>query len=182
VTDLEMLQRAKLYISKLAQGIDPISDREIEEGCVLHRVQLVRCLYYVSDVLQNVIDHGYGQKTSARLREFSITPQQLSSVRPERYAVRITEFVKLLHCAAGDPQQKTLSPTRITDWLVLKGFLENLRDGTGKRYRIPTEAGKQIGLRAVTRSNANREYVVVLYELQAQQFLLDHYWEIVTQT
>lgn len=180
MTELETLQQAKLYINKLARGIDPISNHEIAADSVLNQVRLVRCFFYVSEVLQRVMEYGYGQKTSQRLREFSITPQQICSVRPERYAVRITEFVKMLHNAAGDQGQKILPPTRITDWLAQNGFLENLRDENGKRYRMPTEAGKQIGLRADKRSNSNREYVVVLYEPQAQQFLLDHYWEIVT--
>ena len=38
MTELEIMQRAKMYIDKLAQGIDPITDREVPEDSVLNNV------------------------------------------------------------------------------------------------------------------------------------------------
>ena len=51
MTELEIMQRAKMYMEKLAQGIDPISDQEIPEDSVLNNVRLARCFFYVSGVL-----------------------------------------------------------------------------------------------------------------------------------
>ena len=58
MTELETMQRAKMYLDKLAQGIDPITDREVPEDSVLNNVRLARCFFYVSDVLSKVIDNG----------------------------------------------------------------------------------------------------------------------------
>ena len=48
MTDLDIMQRAKVYMEKLAQGIDPISDQEIPEDSVLNNVRLARCLPMVA--------------------------------------------------------------------------------------------------------------------------------------
>lgn len=58
MTELEIMQRAKMYMEKLAQGIDPISDQEIPEDSVLNNVRLARCFFYVSGVLDQVIAGG----------------------------------------------------------------------------------------------------------------------------
>ena len=43
MTELETMQRAKMYLDKLAQGIDPISGQEIPNDSVLNNVRLARC-------------------------------------------------------------------------------------------------------------------------------------------
>ena len=48
MTELETIQRAKMYLDKLAQGIDPISGQEIPNDSVLNNVRLARCFFYVS--------------------------------------------------------------------------------------------------------------------------------------
>ena len=58
MTELDILIHAKDYIDKLAQGIDPISGQEVPEDSVINQARLVRCFFYVSGVLQKVIDNG----------------------------------------------------------------------------------------------------------------------------
>ena len=60
MTELETLQRAKMYIDKMAKGIDPLTDMEIPEDSILNQVRISRCLYYVSDVLARRICFGLG--------------------------------------------------------------------------------------------------------------------------
>ena len=45
MTELETMQRAKMYLDKLAQGIDPISGDEVPEDSVLNNVRLARCFF-----------------------------------------------------------------------------------------------------------------------------------------
>ena len=58
MTDLDIMQLAKMYMEKLAQGIDPISDQEIPEDSVLNNVRLARCFFYMSGILDQVIANG----------------------------------------------------------------------------------------------------------------------------
>ena len=58
MTELETVQRAKMYMDKLAQGIDPISGQELPEDSALNNVRLARCFFYVSGILEQVIQNG----------------------------------------------------------------------------------------------------------------------------
>ena len=58
MTELETMQRAKMYLDKLAQGINPITDEEVPEDSVLNNVRLARCFFYVSGVLDQLIANG----------------------------------------------------------------------------------------------------------------------------
>ena len=58
MTELETMQRAKMYLDKLARGIDPISNQEMPEDAVLNNVRICRWLHYVSGGLEQVIANG----------------------------------------------------------------------------------------------------------------------------
>lgn len=58
MTELETMQRAKMYIDKLAKGINPLDDSIVPEDGIINNVRLSRCLFYVSDVLRQVIENG----------------------------------------------------------------------------------------------------------------------------
>ena len=58
MTELETLERAKMYMEKLANGINPIDGSIIPEEEVINNVRLSRCFFYVADVLRQVIDNG----------------------------------------------------------------------------------------------------------------------------
>lgn len=75
MTELEKMQRAKMYLDKLANGIDPISDREMPDDTVLNQVRLSRCLFYVSDILWQVIENGgqIGRGERVHKQPFSVT-------------------------------------------------------------------------------------------------------------
>lgn len=74
MTELETMQRAKMYMDKLAQGINPISGEEIENDSVLNNVRMARCFFYVSGILDKVIANGgkIGYTPKSNLPEFSI--------------------------------------------------------------------------------------------------------------
>ena len=55
MTELETVQRAKMYMDQLSQGIDPISGRELPEDSALNQIRLARCFFYVSGILEQVI-------------------------------------------------------------------------------------------------------------------------------
>ena len=48
MTELETMQRAKMYIDKLANGINPLNDAPVPEWELLNNVRLRRCFFYCS--------------------------------------------------------------------------------------------------------------------------------------
>lgn len=173
MTELETMERAKMYMDMLAQGIDPISGTELPEDTILNNVRLARCFFYVSGVLDKLIRNG-GQVSTEHKVNFAITLEQLKNVKPSAYPVRITEFTDLVQQAVNAPNMKRPSVTKITNWLTEKGFLTKEIGPDGKSRRVPTTAGTHIGLSSQMRQSPDGEYLAVYYNTNAQQFLLDN--------
>ena len=178
MTELEVMQRAKMYMDKLAQGVDPITGNELPEDALLNNVRLARCFFYVSGILQQVIDNGGIVGSRPKKNNFIVTPQLMSRLAPADRPLRISEFTELLAAAADDPDTRRPTTTAITNWLLSKGFMEKLPGADGKQQRVPTEAGQRIGMYTETRQGQYGEYLAVYYSVEAQRFLLDHLGEI----
>lgn len=80
MTEIEIMQRAKLYLDKMANGIDPISDKAVSDNDCIKQIKVSRCLIYVSNILKKIIDDA--EKTSqkepikiAKTVDLSISPQ-----------------------------------------------------------------------------------------------------------
>ena len=184
MTELETMQRAKMYMEKLAQGIDPITGQALPEDSPLNNVRLARCFFYVSGVLDKVIqnDGHVGAKPKLNRSDFVITPQQLASVTVPAQPLRISEFTELLHQAAGgDPLMRKPSTTLITNWLLEKGFLQKVTGADGKSQRLPTAAGNSLGIFTQSQQGQYGEFTAVYYNQPAIRFLMDNLPGILTE-
>ena len=180
MTELETMQRgAKMYLDKLAQGIDPISGQEIPNDSVLNNVRLARCFFYVSGILDQVIAN-VGRVISGE-KNFYITQEEISRLQPSQEALRITQFADRITDGVHDPARKRLKATTITNWLIEKGFLEKRVDEAGKSKRLPTAAGEQLGLSVREMQGKAGLFQAVYYGANAQRFILDHLMDILRE-
>ena len=65
MTELEIMQRAKMYLDKLANGINPVTDQPASDSDCINQVRISRCLFYVSDVLRRVAVFESGVEKSS---------------------------------------------------------------------------------------------------------------------
>jgi len=56
--NLELLKHAKEYIEKMANGINPLTGESVKDDDLINNVRISRCLFYVNDVLGNVLSNG----------------------------------------------------------------------------------------------------------------------------
>ena len=178
MTELETMQRAKMYLDKLSRGIDPITDREMPEDAVLNNVRICRCLHYVSGVLEQVIANGGVVGKKERSVEFSITRAQMSHIQLTSYPVGINEFAENIRAATGNPDMKRPNTGKITAWLMQRGLRELVNDAEGKPRRLPSEKGQRRGMSTKMRQGQNGEYLAVYYDANIQRLILDHLEEI----
>lgn len=70
-----------MYIDKLANGINPINDEPAADSDIINNVRLSRCLFYVSDILRQVIDNnGVVGKTTVSKKRFLFLPKILENL------------------------------------------------------------------------------------------------------
>ncbi len=175
MTELEKLEYTKSFIDKLANGINPLDDTPIPEGDLLNNVRLSRCMFYVSDILRQVIENGGTQKQKkAPKLHFSITLEQLSKYAFSEYPISVSEIAKKLYSLAENESMDKLTYKDITAWLLQVGMLCERPNSNNKMKKYPTVEGHQLGISYENRQGSQGEYEVVVYNKEAQQFILDN--------
>lgn len=178
MTELETLKRAKLYIDKLSNGIDPLTDSEIKNDSVLNNVRISRCLFYVSGVLGKVIENGGEvKKTAGGKSSFTLTKEQLENAEISDTPVGVSIIAKRIN-ALLDENVKGISAVKIANWLVEEGYLaENIR--SGKREKVTSEKGRALGIETVEAFSPDGvPYRKNIYNLNAQRFVIDNVMNI----
>ena len=184
-TELEKLERARLYIGQLANGIDPISGRELPEDSALNQVRLSRCFFYVADMLGQVIDNGgWVQKPasygSQALPPFAL-PEELRAQIPIEPSAMIKRFTESINALVDLNTMRRLKITALTAWLTEQGYLrEDLFNG--KRRKVVTDQGRAAGIIEEQRQGQYGNYTATLYDENAQRLLIAHLDEIIAMS
>lgn len=185
MNELEKLDRAKTYIEKLANGLDPITGSPAADSDVINNVRVSRCLFYVADVLRQVIDNGgtvsKPQKVErVKKQKFAITFEELSHFPVSDIPIPVSVFARQVNdLIPPEVPMMKLSYKSVIRFLVDSDLLTESTDTEGKIIRRPTSVGETFGIRTEDRIGAKGPYTVILYDRNSQQFLLDNMSAIV---
>lgn len=177
MTELEIMQHAKDYLDKLAQGIDPLSGQEVPENDVINNVRISRCLFYVSDVLRQVIENGGIQVRKVKKSEkppFALSFEERAHYPFGDLPVTVSVIAQRLNELTEPETMQKLKTTSITKFLLQSGLLFEEEGVDGSKNKRPTQAGRQLGISTAQRTGQNGEYTVIVYSREAQQFILDN--------
>lgn len=171
MAEVEKLLKAKYYCEKLANGIDPISDKAMPQDSILNQVQLARLFFFLKEYIgEELTPSKKSKNTSSTKLPFSVSREDLSQFRFSTQPVSITEFSKRVNeCIKND--SRLFSYKWAIDWLLSAGFLATFENDN---TRLPTDAGRKIGITNEVRMGQYAEYRVTLYNKDAQQFLIDN--------
>ena len=171
MAEVEKLIKARDYCMKLANGIDPISDKSIPNDTVLNQLPLARLFFFLTNHLSDEIhSNSITSHKSKQKMPFLISRKSVSEIEITLSAIPISEFCKRVF-AKATPSSKAFNYKWVTDWL-LKTELMKLSETDGKRY--PTESGTAIGIFQEQRMVQGKAYMATLYSKDAQQFLIDN--------
>lgn len=175
MTDLEVMQRAKMYIDKLANGINPLDGTAVPANDVINNVRLSRCLFYVSDILRQVIENSGKVTVRKKPKEnFFISFEDIQKFRFSDTPIPISEIAKRINELTENENMKKLTYKNITDWLISIEMLQVETQTDGKNAKRPTQNGNELGITTEIRTGMNGTYTVVLYNRTAQQFIIDN--------
>ncbi len=183
MNDIEKLIFAKNWIDSMAKGINPLTNETVKDDDMINNVRISRCLFYVSDILRQVIDNGgvnpimYSQPprmTSDELYPFCISYNKLREFRYSDEPINITSFTKRINELIDTTRFKKLSNTKITNWLMQIDFLYEETNSEGKKRKRPTEMGLSVGITEEVRNGMYGQYTAVVYNRNAQEFIIDN--------
>lgn len=176
MTELEKIAYAKTYIEKLANGINPLTDQPVSDYDSINNVRLSRCLFYVSDLLRQIVENGGISQRKARAVKipFQLDYEARKNFCYSETPIPISEIARRINDLIQPEDMKKLSYKSIADWLIQAGFLMLVTKEDGKTTRKPTAAGIQLGITSEQRQGRNGPYTAVVYNKAAQQFVLDN--------
>ena len=177
--DLELLKRAKDYMDKLAQGINPFTNEPAADDSCINNVKLSRCYFFVSDILNQVIENG-GFVGKRDLSFPQLTEQILSELSCIDHGVAISVFAKSVSAVFEKYGMRGIPVTSYTGWLVSKHLLDDVLSETGKSRRVTNKNSEFVGIYTEERDSYGKRYTAILYSAKAQQFLLDNLAEILS--
>ena len=177
--ELNKLESAKEFLGKLANGINPINDEFIPNDDTVNDVRISRCLFYVTDILNQLIDaNGNIQNKKTRKKQLSVSDINYNSYKYTEKPIKVSQIAYNINALINDTTKK-LKTTSITNWLVEIGMLE-IVEKNGKNHKEPTENGTDIGIVTEDKISANGfPYTAVLYSKSAQEFIIDNLEAIV---
>lgn len=167
---------AKEWISKLANGINPLNGTAIKDGDIVNDVHISRCLFYVSELIDSAINSDTKVKKS---KNFSISAENIAEVYISG-KTGIAAFVREINKVLPE-DSKTVSTNKVLDWLSDNGFVTEVINEEGRRTRRPTETGNSIGITTETRIGTTGPYTSVVYDENAQRLILQNIMLIMSE-
>lgn len=183
MTELEKIAYAKAYVEKLANGINPVTGQVLPDGDVINNVKISRCLFYVSDLLRQVVENGGISQPKAKIvkQPFQLDYEARKQFRYSESPIPISEIAKRINELIPIKNMQKLSYKFLLDWLMESNFLEIIPDVNGKMIRNPTRNGTMLGITLEHRESPRGPYSVIVYSLDAQKFILDNLDAVITR-
>jgi len=177
--ELEKIQKAKLVLQNIANGINPINGEKIEDESFLNDPRIIRCFYFVADVLDNVIRGAYSSKISGpRPKVFVITMEQKSKVRFPEGKIGVNEFSRCVNMCIDPNKSKRLTGAEINKRLKALGILSEETTETGKTRTVINDNSINYGFESQRKSYNGVEYDMVVMNDKGKKYLLDNIEEI----
>ena len=178
MTELEKLEQAKIYMDKLANGIDPLDDTPVPEAELINDVHLSRCFFFVADVLRRVIENGGVQQGTAGKKKEKL-PLAVPFERRELFEfsaapISASEIARRVNVLIDSESMKKLTYSGIVTWLMELHMMERVSTPDGKRRTWPTKTGEENGVSVEERIGSGGAYQVVVYDTAAQHFIVDN--------
>ena len=105
---------------------------------------------------------------------FVIEPEKLNEYEYSDSPIPVSKIAVQINELNKDETRQKLKATDITEWLLNNDYLK-ATEINGKKYKLPTPKGKELGLATETRVSKDGEwYKIVLYNRAAQEFVIEN--------
>ena len=178
MTELEIMQRAQMYIDSLSRGIDPLTGQPVLPDDIVKNARISRCLSYVSGVLGKVIDNGgevvSSKPSRAEKEPFSLTDEQIDALLPTVEHISASKLAGIINGLIDPAKMHKLTASAINEWLAEAGLVFDMTDSHGIKRRSPTPQGEALGISEQETSNSSGVYRYIAFDKNAQQFVFDN--------
>ena len=194
---LELIERAKMYLKLLGNGVHPVTGDAIPGDSAFMDEKVKRCFSFISQVLDEYVElkekaeklESEKEKTTIvvpKKQEFSITQEQCDSIRLSKEPITVLSFMKNINSVIDSASMEKLTSTRINKWLSKRGLVttEKVQTMVSKTVYKPSDFAMKIGIveeEVVDKKSGEVKAQIKLGE-SAQLFIIENLEEIISTT
>ena len=193
----ELIERAKMYLKLLGNGVHPVTGDVIPGDSAFMDEKVKRCFSFISQVLDEYVElkekaeklESEKEKTTIvvpKKQEFSITQEQCDSIRLSKEPITVLSFMKNINSVIDSASMEKLTSTRINKWLSKRGLVttEKVQTMVSKTVYKPSDFAMKIGIveeEIVDKKSGEVKAQIKLGE-SAQLFIIENLEEIISTT
>lgn len=193
----ELIERAKMYLKLLSEGVHPVTGAEIPADSAFMDEKVKRCFSFISQVLDEYmelsakvekIDAEKERDTVviAKKRVFTITQEQCDNIKLSKEPITILSFMKNINSVIDTDTTEKLSSTRINKWLSKRGLFtsEKVQTIVNKTVYKPSDFALKIGIleEEILDKKSGEVKSQIKLGTSAQLFIIENLEEIVATT
>lgn len=184
-----VLERAEMYLRKLACGINPLTDEGLSETDICKQERISKCLSYVADYLrQNIFPEGNApvqrpvpKKTRVRESrgvvncELVLNSQDLEKFEISTEPVSISGLIRRLNSFIPKSSGMiSLLYADVVEFLSQAGIVSKQNGEAEKESNLPTPYGESLGFVRTEADIHGRHAIFTGCSVEAQKFILDN--------
>lgn len=162
------------YMERIADGYNPVNNEPLENDDIMNNPNIIRCMYFIKDVLEEVRNNDC--MVGGKYRNEPALPFPIEILDRFTYVEdkSITHVLNQIYEPIADRNVKKVSVTKVTAALREEGYLfDELNIESGKRRKMPSEKGRELGIYTVEREHNGRMYESVTYDKNAQGYVVE---------
>ena len=195
--NIELIERAKIYLKLLGDGVHPVTGKEVPSDSAFVDEKVKRCFDFISQILDEYVKlsakveklQSEKEKNTViiqKKKEFSITEEQRDSIKLSKEPLTIVSFMRNINSVVDTNTTEKLSSTRINKWLCNRGFVSSstVKAMINRTVYKPSEFANRLGIveeEFVDKKSGEMKSQIKLEE-SAQLFIIENIDEIISTT
>ncbi|MEO4052380.1 hypothetical protein [Solibacillus sp. CAU 1738] len=169
--DLTKLLEAKMIIEKLANGVNPIDQSQIDSSHFLNDSKIIRSLFYLVNYLNDEISNS---KIIGKPKRFIITEEQIAKIQLPTGKLGLNDFAAAVNEVIDPLFTKKLSGAIVSKKLKELAILSETVNEDGRKRTVTNEISSSYGIEMITRFYDGRPYNQVVFDELGKEFLLNN--------
>ncbi|MBQ9225645.1 MAG: hypothetical protein IJ177_05590 [Fibrobacter sp.] len=189
----KILERAEMYLRKLACGVNPLTEETLPENDTCRQERISKCLLYVADYLQQIVcpkpKAAKAEKplTPKRKREqanqeLALTEETLAKFEFSEEPLSLSGIVRRVNSLI--PEGSGMMPLMYADVaevLTQEGYLQKQEGVAGKETNLPTPQGEEKGFVRAEADIRGHFSIYTKCNVDAQKFVIENIQKAVAQ-
>ncbi|MBQ7907414.1 MAG: hypothetical protein IJ309_05510 [Clostridia bacterium] len=183
MSKVQKIIQAKSYMEFFLHGMDPITGDVITKD-TFARKEVYQNVEYIISLLDELLENNGEVISMENPVDFAVEKINKNKIKVSETPLQITGFASRINKLADSVGMKRLGPSKISNWLVSKGYLQQTRVMVTKEQKQlqSTDTSEEIGIITEDKVDTKTGEVKqnILLTKSAQEFIIDNLENIVS--